>query len=104
MGKPIHMRRGHKGPPGSRPAPPQPNPSRASLPGGNQGGIGPGGKFGYLRDTRVSEATERAVKRANRTPAQQVEELDRRLGKGKGAVRERAKLARMTTAPADSGK
>lgn len=35
---------------------------------------------------------ERVQARANRTPAQQIAMLDQRLGKGKGAKRERARL------------
>ena len=36
---------------------------------------------------------ENAQARAQRSPAQQLAVLDKRLGKGKGAVRERARLA-----------
>ena len=40
------------------------------------------------------EADERVGKRANLTPAQQLENLDKRLGNGQGAKHERAKLAK----------
>lgn len=43
---------------------------------------------------RRSAATERAEVRASRSPAQQLAELDRRLGKGVGAKRERERLSR----------
>lgn len=42
---------------------------------------------------RRGKVHARAAKRSERTPEQQLKELDRRLGKGKGATRERARLA-----------
>jgi len=44
------------------------------------------------RKREVREASAEA--RRGRTPTQQLIVLDRRLGKGKGAIRERARLAR----------
>jgi hypothetical protein len=45
------------------------------------------------REIRRSEGVERRAERAARTPQEQIEILDRRLGAGQGASRERAKLA-----------
>jgi len=44
------------------------------------------------RDTRNDEAFERLEARYERTPEQQLAELDRRLGAGLGAQCERARL------------
>ncbi|WP_207842588.1 hypothetical protein [Williamsia soli] len=44
------------------------------------------------REDRDDEAFERLEKRYERTPEQQLAELDRRLGRGIGAKRERARL------------
>jgi hypothetical protein len=44
-------------------------------------------------ERRRDEASERKDERAGRSAAKQVRELDIRLGKGKGAKRERKKLA-----------
>ena len=68
------------------------NPSRAVLPNGRQGGIYSGGPYGYLLERRRNDAMERAAARNERSAAQQIAELDRRLGKGVGAKRERARL------------
>lgn len=43
-------------------------------------------------ERRRSEAHTRLMERNLRTAAEQLERLDRLLGKGKGAVRERARL------------
>lgn len=45
------------------------------------------------RQTRQARAAERMEN--GRTPAEQLAELDKRLGKGVGAVRERARLAKL---------
>ena len=42
--------------------------------------------------TKRDEASIRAEARAKRTPKQQLKHLDRLLGKGKGATKERARL------------
>lgn len=47
----------------------------------------------HRRKERKAEGNVRNEARSKRTPAQQITELDARLGKGVGAVRERAKLA-----------
>ncbi len=47
---------------------------------------------------RQDSAEELAEERAKRTPAQQVKALDALLGKGKGAVRERARLKKTIAA------
>ncbi len=70
-----------------------PNPSRRPLPGGRQGGIYSGGKYGYLKADRRKEAAERQAVRDGLTPQQQIDRLDRKLGKDKGAAKERARLA-----------
>ena len=48
----------------------------------------------HRREARREAAEEMAEARATRTPKQQIALLDNRLGKGKGAVRERAALAK----------
>lgn len=47
----------------------------------------------HRRKERIAEGKTRSEVRNKRTPTQQLTELDARLGKGVGAVRERAKLA-----------
>jgi len=44
------------------------------------------------KDDRIKRAAERQEARANRTPQEQIALLDRKLGKGKGAVKERKRL------------
>ena len=44
------------------------------------------------KDAQRKHLAERIKARAERTPTQQIAELDRRLGKGVGAVKERARL------------
>ena len=48
---------------------------------------------------RRKTATERQTLRNGRTPQQQLEALDKRLGKGKGAKRERARLEKLIAEP-----
>lgn len=50
-------------------------------------------KLNDRKQQRKEQAAERMEVRAKRTPQQQIAILDRKLGKGIGAVRERAKLA-----------
>ena len=52
----------------------------------------PGGRYGYRLPARREAAQERAEVRANRSPQEQLATLDKRLGKGQGAKRERARL------------
>jgi len=47
------------------------------------------------RQQRREEALSRQEERANRSPAQQIQHLDKILGKGQGATKERARLAKM---------
>jgi len=47
------------------------------------------------RTTKKEEAIERAVETKSLTPQQRIEKLDKQLGVGKGATRERAKLKSM---------
>ena len=48
---------------------------------------------GQLRELRRQQAAERQAERVKRSAAQQVKELDQRLGVGTGAVQERKRLA-----------
>lgn len=54
------------------------------------------------RQTRQARAAERMEN--GRTPAEQLAELDKRLGKGVGAVRERARLAKLIGTEAETSK
>jgi len=47
------------------------------------------------KETRVKEALERADARSRRTPQEQLAVLDARNGKGVGAQKERARLAKL---------
>ena len=47
------------------------------------------------RHERREEAKARQEERNQRTPQQQIQHLDKILGKGKGATKERARLAKM---------
>lgn len=49
----------------------------------------------YRREARRNLAKERDAINATQTPKQRLEILDKRLGKGEGAVRERARIARL---------
>jgi hypothetical protein len=72
------------------------NPSRMRLPGGGiDGRQGPhtlGGRYGYRLDHKREEAAKRTEARAKRSPQDQLAILDQRLGEGRGAKKERAKL------------
>mgnify|MGYP001586060108 CR=1 FL=1 len=70
------------------------NPSRQRLPGGLQGGLYSGGYYGSTKTLRKDDAKERAEYRDNLTAEQQLARLDKRLGIGIGAKRERAALAK----------
>lgn len=52
----------------------------------------PGGQYGHRMEYRRTEAKKRAKARADRTPEEQIALLDKRLGVGVGAMREREKL------------
>jgi len=52
------------------------------------------GKLRQWREMKREEAKERQNAWAVQTPQQQIKELDRRLGKGLGAKKQRAKIAR----------
>lgn len=91
MSKPAGQRRG--GGNGKPEAQTTPNSSRARLPSGLQGGTGPGGPYGYLKPMRRENAAQMAELRAKRSPQEQLDRLDKRLGVGVGAVRERKALA-----------
>jgi hypothetical protein len=57
--------------------------------------MGRGINRGFQRRAELkARADELAEERAKRTPKQQLALLDKRLGKGKGAEKERAQLAR----------
>ena len=48
-----------------------------------------------IRRTKINRqlsADDRAVERAERTDKEQIKKLDKKLGKGKGAVKERKRL------------
>lgn len=71
------------------------NPARRTLPCGNQGPIYEGGKHGGMRaEARRREASERQAEADVRDPVDQIRKLDKKLGVGVGAKRERAKLDR----------
>ncbi len=91
MSKPVGQRRGGNGST-VRDFAPTPNNSRRRLPSGNQGPLGHGGKFGYLASYRAEGVVARTEDRAKRSNAEQIAELDRRLGVGVGAKKERARL------------
>jgi len=52
-----------------------------------------GGKFGWRKPSRRTEAAERQTARDARCTAEQIAELDARLGVGIGATKERARLS-----------
>lgn len=72
-----------------------PNSSRRVLPSGRQGPLILGGRYGYRMSFRREDAKKRQDARNHRSPEQQLALLDSRLGAGKGAVRERARLQAM---------
>lgn len=45
--------------------------------------------------TRILDARKRNEERAKRTPKEQIARLDKMLGKGKGAKRERQRLSKL---------
>jgi len=47
-----------------------------------------------IKEAARKRAEEMAEERAKRTPQQQIERLDQMFGKGSGATKERAKLAK----------
>ena len=51
-----------------------------------------------VKEARKGRAEEQAVERAKRTPQQQLERLDQMFGEGKGATKERARLAKQLAA------
>jgi len=53
------------------------------------------------REERQDQAHERMLARIDRTPHEQLALLDRRLGKGKGAVNERKRLNAIITKEAN---
>jgi hypothetical protein len=53
-------------------------------------------KGSIAREGRRKLAEALAEERAKRTPQQQLARLDEMFGKGKGATKERAKLAKLT--------
>jgi len=53
---------------------------------------------------RVQRAQERTEVATKRTPQEQLKRLDEKFGEGKGAVKERAKLARRIAAASKEGK
>lgn len=51
------------------------------------------GRLGFNGpEEKRHDATERQAERAKRTPQEQIAVLDRRLGTGQGAIKERARL------------
>lgn len=53
-----------------------------------------------FKNQQRQNAAARQAKRDARTPKQQLQALDSRLGKGKGATKERARLAKQNGAAA----
>jgi len=56
------------------------------------------------RDERRKRAEAQAEERAKRTPEQQIARLDQMFGKGKGAAKERARLAKQISDSKKSAK
>ncbi len=56
-----------------------------------------------VREARRQRAEALAEDRAKRTAQQQLDRLDKMFGKGKGATKERAKLAKLLDAGAKKG-
>lgn len=91
----VGHRREGRGDMAKHDSPPKPNPSRRMLPSGSQGPLTSGGRHGYMRPTKREQAAERQAFVQTQTPAQRIAALDKRLGVGVGAKRERAKLAKL---------
>lgn len=69
-----------------------PNSARRRLSSGLQGPHTPGGIHGAFLELRREDAKKRKEERDRRSPQQQLDLLDQRLGRGIGAKKERERL------------